>query len=104
VSVAAAPNEFSSESNFTTIPKGQSQSIEEDIHNQNTQILGDGRGRSAPPVPRPATGPRDRPRTGPPPPPRPTGGVRPIYEDLHAAPTMIIDIGRLRQRRRTGRG
>jgi hypothetical protein len=29
----------------------------------------------------------------------PGSTVRPIYdEDLHAAPTMIIDIGRMRQR------
>jgi hypothetical protein len=28
-------------------------------------------------------------------------GWRPVFdEDLHAAPTMIIDIGRMRQRRR----
>jgi hypothetical protein len=123
VSVAALrdSNDFSGDSNFTTMPKLEadrhSESIDSidvapNVHDANTKILGD-RGRAAqPPVP-PKRG-----RTQPPPPPPPRAAtaraaappprpgkpstVRPIFdEDLHAAPTMIIDIGRMRKR---GRG
>jgi len=90
------------------------------VHDANTKILTD-RGRSSqmPAQQRPSQRqhpptqpqqPQGRRRTQPPPPPppaakRPPSGkpstVRPIFdEDLHAAPTMIIDIGRMRQRRR----
>jgi serine/threonine-protein kinase len=108
VSVLAAPNDFSSESNFTTMPKGDYD--DSDIHGAQTQIL-DGRGRHAPrgeaptsrgrsqsqaqPAPRP---PSNRPHTV----PRAATKqpVKPVYdEELHAAPTMIIDINRMRRRR-----
>jgi serine/threonine-protein kinase len=92
--VAAGSTDFSSDSNFTTMPKvGR----HEDIHSQNTLIL-DGRGRNAP-QPHP---PERKARAQPPPPPRsaPQPSARPIYEDdVHSAPTMIIDIGRTRGRR-----
>ncbi|MEO8548796.1 MAG: serine/threonine-protein kinase, partial [Kofleriaceae bacterium] len=119
VSVAALrdSNDFSGDSNFTTMPKVEppprtDQSVavkppppqQPSVHDANTKILND-RGRSVqqhqPPPPPPKRG-----RTQPPPPPpaakkgKPST-VRPIFdEDLHAAPTMIIDIGRMRQRRR----
>ena len=103
VSVAALrDNDFSGDSNFTTMPKvgdeddRHSSSVVEvapSVHDQNTKILND-RGRAAPPKPRGRTQP-------PPPPPGKPSTVRPIFdEDLHAAPTMIIDIGRMRQRKR----
>ena len=108
VSVAALrDNDFSGDSNFTTMPKVEpdrhSESVVEvppSVHDANTKILGD-RGRAAQPPTPPKRG-----RTQPPPPPPPRAGkpstVRPIFdEDLHAAPTMIIDIGRMRKR---GRG
>ncbi len=100
VSILANPaNDFSSDSNFTTMPKvGQ----HEDIHNQNTMILEHGRGRNSP---QPPPTPRGKAKTVPPPPPRGSNRQRaaqPIYDDdLHSAPTMIIDIGRVRGR---GRG
>jgi serine/threonine-protein kinase len=100
VSIAlAAQSDFSSDSNFTTMPKvGR----HEDIHAQTTVIL-DGRGRNAAQAPPPEE-PQPRRRTGtrppPPPPPRPRTSSRPTYdEDLHSAPTMIIDIGRMRRNR-----
>jgi serine/threonine-protein kinase len=146
VSVALPPNDFSGDSNFTTVPK-----VEErvDIHVQATQILED-RGRRAPsrapsphviprkstqmaratadPAPRSPTQPprsttqpptgRPRGPTQPPPartprgatqpPPIPPQGrraavtpaVKPVFDDdLHGAPTMIIDINRMRRRR-----
>ena len=88
-------DDFSGDSNFTTMPKVDRH---EDIHQQNTLILDNGRGRNAPPAPRKG-------RTQPPPPPRGTGRgqpqARPIFDDdLHSAPTMIIDIGRMRGRGR----
>ena len=84
--------QFTSDSNFTTIPKADKQ--REDVHAVETLILENGRGRSAPAQPRKSRG------QPPPPPPR---KARPIYdEELHAAPTMIIDIGRMRRQR--GRG
>ena len=146
VSVALAPsNDFSSESNFTTMPKVDEQGrrlpsqaesrrvpthretrvsthhdqqppVHEhgDIHAQNTVILPD-RGRHASHAqpaarqPQPTSAQRAstrRPAQPPPPPPsRPRGAtiapsIKPIYdEDLHAAPTQIIDINRMRRRR-----
>jgi serine/threonine protein kinase len=101
VSVQAAPNDFSSESDFTTMPKvdehgrrldGRDSS--DDIHGAKTMILEPGRGRASRP---------SRPRNAQPPPPpaqRKSAPKQPIYdEDLHAAPTMIIDINRMRRRR-----
>ena len=83
--------DFSSASNFTTMPKADRV---DDIHQQHTVILDGARGRNAPR------------RTAPPPPPgraasRPQPAVRPIYEDedVHSAPTMIIDVDRMRRRR-----
>ena len=107
VSVVALANDFSSDSNFTTMPKVDDElelDSEDGIHSANTQILQDGRGRSQQ---MPAQVPDRRAgRTVPPPPPPPRGKpstVKPIFdEDLHAAPTMIIDIGRMRQRQRRG--
>jgi serine/threonine protein kinase len=110
VSVAIAPhNDFSGDSNFTTMPKvdqdGRRLSESQiDIHQQNTQIL-DGRGRNSSPPSRRQQQPTARGRTNPPPIPqnRKPSGVKPIYdEELHAAPTMIIDINRMRRQR--GRG
>jgi hypothetical protein len=103
VSVLAAPaNDFSGDSNFTTMPKADTDYDESDIHGQQTQIL-DGRGRHAPrgePLtsrgrpPQPPPGRRDGP------PDRKPSTVKPMYdEELHAAPTMIIDINRIRRRR-----
>jgi serine/threonine protein kinase len=97
---AARPNDFSGNSNFTTMPKVDRQ--EEDIHAQPTMILDSRRNRRPPP--QPPVPPQRRGKTMPPPVPaaaRNKPPVRPIYdEDLHAAPTMIIDIGRMRSRQR----
>ena len=105
VSIVAAAAQFSSESNFTTMPKA------EDLHQQNTMILNAGRSRASQPpsagaasASQPPADPHRRGRTQPPPmsgaaPPRPP--ARPIYdEELHSAPTMIIDIRRVRGRGR----
>jgi len=138
VSVAALrdsqSNDFSGDSNFTTMPKVDPPEHHADdsvavaapnVHDANTKILTDrGRSTQMPAQPQRPTRPpqqaqrqptqqgagaQPRRRTSPPPPPppakRPPAGkpstVRPIFdEDLHAAPTMIIDIGRMRQRRR----
>jgi serine/threonine-protein kinase len=85
-------NEFASDSNFTTMPQME----REDIHAAKTQIL-ENKGRNAVP-------PR---RARPMPPPPPHGNLKKktaqrtgYDDDLHAAPTMILDIGRQRQRRR----
>ena len=79
VSVAALATDFSGDSNFTTMPR-----VDEDIHAQNTQILAN-RGRNAPPH-----APGDKPKSG----------VRPIHDEgIHAVPTMIINVERMRQRR-----
>jgi eukaryotic-like serine/threonine-protein kinase len=103
VSILAAAQEFSSDSNFTTMPKAQPH---EDVHAQSTLILDNGRGRTTPPRAEPAqVPPRRKGRTQPPPPPPPRGTgrqppVRPVFdEELHSAPTMIIDIGRMRRQR-----
>jgi serine/threonine-protein kinase len=103
VSIIAASAGFDGDSNFTTMPQAQEHPVP-DIHGQNTMILDD-RGRHAiakatiNETPRRKTGNRSQP---PPPPParaRPTQ-TRPIYdEDVHSAPTMIIDIGRMRRGR-----
>ena len=95
--VAAGSTDFSSDSNFTTMPKVDRH---EDIHNQNTLIL-DGRGRNAPQPHRPA---ERKGRTQPPPPPRSARQpiAQPSYDDdVHSQPTMIIDLNRTRGR---GRG
>ncbi|MFN0245713.1 MAG: serine/threonine protein kinase [Kofleriaceae bacterium] len=91
-------DDFSGDSNFTTMPKVDQQV---DIHEQNTMILENGPRRMRPP-----TRPPTRTPTKPPPPPaRSTGrgqqGAQPIYpdDDVHSQPTMIIDIGRVRGRR-----
>jgi eukaryotic-like serine/threonine-protein kinase len=95
-------NDFASDSNFTTMPKVD-QHAGEDIHAAPTMIIDQRRARRS--SQREAQ-PQDRPRkpSAPPPPPPPGGkksAPRPIYDDdLHAAPTMIIDIGRMRQRQR----
>ena len=81
----------------------------EDIHGANTVILDNGRGR---PTPRPSAPSHAHPHPrakSPPPPPAPTPRPRPVPlsdggfgdDDVHSAPTMIIDIGRIRGR---GRG
>ena len=106
VSVAALPSDFSSESNFTTMPKVER---EVEIHDENTVILAD-RGRA---VARPRP-----PQKSPPPPPPVAAGSRQhpaqqqvargsarqpasqYDDDVHAQPTMIIDIGRPRRRSR----
>jgi len=88
--------DFSSDSNFTTMPKVDAQ----DIHGANTVILED-RGRRAPPRPPPPGRRVARTQPPPPPPAAKKSRIEPDFdEDLHAAPTMIIDIGRMRQRRR----
>jgi serine/threonine protein kinase len=96
VSIVAVAADFSSESNFTTMPQAS------DIHQQNTMILNAGRSSRTPqpqkPQPEP---PRHRGATQPPPHPPPRRPVRPVYdEELHSAPTMIIDIRRVRGRGR----
>jgi hypothetical protein len=100
----ASHDDFSGDSNFTTMPKVDPR--DEDIHQQNTLILENGPRRMQG-QPRKAQGSGAQPRAQPPPPPRGTGRgqpkVRPVYDDdLHSAPTMIIDIGRVRGR--GGRG
>jgi serine/threonine-protein kinase len=76
------PSDWTGNSNFTTVPKARSPF---DIHAAETMIL-EGRRMPRPPQP-------------PPPPPRNTRGQpRPIYdEELHAAPTVIIDVARIRR-------
>ena len=112
-------NDFSGDSNFTTMPKlGEDEdvSVSSSVHEANTAILVDrGRSGQSPRAPsgrhsaqQPAERPRGRtqpppPTRGPPtrPPPRPN--TRPIYdEDLHSAPTMILDINRMRRRNSGG--
>ncbi|MEO8702803.1 MAG: hypothetical protein ABI867_22355, partial [Kofleriaceae bacterium] len=117
IALAAGGSDFSSESNFTTMPKVSHHPEDfdsvapnpptADVHAQNTVIL-DNRGRHAP-MPEPGGGlgpapppPRPRKRTQPPPPPPAAmrGANKPVYdEDLHSAPTMIIDINRARRHR-----
>jgi len=109
VSIAAIENhgDFSGDSQFTTMPKAEAH---DDVHAQNTLILDNGPRRTsaeqASQAPQTASGRRGRGRTQPPPVPAPRGrgkppSARPIYdEELHSAPTMIIDIGRMRSRNR----
>ncbi|HEX4416964.1 MAG TPA: serine/threonine-protein kinase [Kofleriaceae bacterium] len=127
VSIIAArdsSNDFSGDSNFTTMPKadrpedlvsGQVEAADrdaggdDDIHGANTVILQNGRGRSIPhpPDPRPQPGIARPPGAQPPARPSPRAASHPVPpptnrndydEDLHSAPTMIIDIGRVRGR------
>ncbi len=89
-------DDFSGDSNFTTMPKLDPH---DDIHQQNTLILDTGRGRNSA---RPGPPCKSRPQ----PPAAPARGTgrgqppaEPAYDDdLHSAPTMIIDIGRMRGR------
>jgi serine/threonine-protein kinase len=145
---SSGANEFSSESNHTTMPKADRH---EDLHGATTVILENGRGRNAPrpPPPRPSAArasaahlpaahaphaphaPGAHPNTAhpspahaspahppaahsrlktqpppaPPPPAAPPRHSRPSlvardeFDDVHSAPTMIIDGARLRGRR-----
>jgi serine/threonine protein kinase len=100
VSVAALAGDFDSDSNFTTMPKVGEDG--EDIHAQPTMILAD-RGRNAPI--HEDEPPRKQGRTTPPPPPQPNRGARPIHDEgIHAVPTMIINVERMKQRSRQRRG
>jgi eukaryotic-like serine/threonine-protein kinase len=99
VSESASAGDFSGDSNFTTMPKAERH--DDDIHGAHTMILENGRGRNAP---RPAAPPlpRDQPQPPPTPPRAEAADARPDFdEDVHSAPTMIIDVGRIRGR---GRG
>src|SRR5258708_18684438 len=98
VSVAALASDFSGDSNFTTMPRMDE--VDEEIHAQPTQILAD-RGRSvAQPPPR-----KPAPRTSPPPPPKPAARGTPIHDEgIHAVPTMIINIERMKARAGRRRG
>jgi eukaryotic-like serine/threonine-protein kinase len=103
VAASARDRDFSGDSNFTTVPKAAN------IHEARTVILGEGRGRNTPQkVPAQAQSTltvqgRRRTRTQPPQVPSRSSGrsaARPIFdEELHQAPTLIIDIGRVRGRR-----
>jgi len=103
-------NDFASDSNFTTIPKvDHGMPVPDEIHAAPTLILKDrGRNVITPPAAPPVASPpqrKSRKTNAPPPPPpaaRRSSGkpAVPVDEDLHAAPTMIIDIGRMRQRQR----
>jgi serine/threonine-protein kinase len=103
--------DFSGESNFTTMPKVERPSELPDVHGANTVILDAGRGRrsgqnaaaGSHPTNEQAT--NDAPTRGRPPsqpaPRRTRDASRqpPIYdEELHAAPTLILDVGRARRR------
>jgi len=119
--VAASPGDFSSESNFTTMPQA------EDLHSKNTVLLENSGRRTSRPRPAaeppPPDPPRPRARTQQPPalpsvrasrpsapPPRPPAPpprssappppARVYDEELHSAETMILDIRRLRGRTR----
>jgi serine/threonine-protein kinase len=101
VSIVAAPDpvgDFSGDSSFTTMPKADRH---EDIHGANTMILDSGRGRHPPPPPPIPPHARDKPPLPTPPRARPVsrsdGG---FDDDVHSAPTMIIDVGRIRGRGR----
>ena len=122
VSIVAVPesaNDFSGDSAHTTMPKAEPQ---EYIHGANTVILQTGRGRTtprparrtrpplvppaaaaaAPPLPPPPIPPRVR-NTTPPPhaasPRRPPSAHTEFEDDVHSAPTMIIDADRIRRHR-----
>ncbi|HEU4732129.1 MAG TPA: hypothetical protein VFT22_29745, partial [Kofleriaceae bacterium] len=110
VSILAVPeavSDFAGDSNFTTMPKAERPEElagprPDDIHRANTMILENGRGRNAPRPP--ASPPDPRARTQPPPVPPPRSRITPARpdfdEDVHSAPTMIIDVGRVRGRGR----
>jgi len=110
VSVVALSTDFSGDSNFTTMPKVDSDGrrLDSELHRANTQILDNGPRRSAQMAAQQP--PRKKGPSVPPPPPTralkpssPRPSARPVFdEDLHAAPTMIIDINRMRQRQRRG--
>jgi len=91
----------------------------EDIHGANTMILDNGRGRASPQreiespghagarsargargdeIEQPTSRERKRNKTLPPPAPRSRAMKVPYDEELHSAPTMIIDINRMRRR------
>jgi eukaryotic-like serine/threonine-protein kinase len=102
-------DDWTGNSNFTTVPKARSGF---DVHAADTMIIEGRRVREmiqappqAPVAPPPAPRPRAGTRPPPPPPPRARAGTRPppvrrdFDEELHAAPTMIIDVGRIRGRR-----
>jgi eukaryotic-like serine/threonine-protein kinase len=95
-------NEFAGDSNHKTFPKADRL---DDLHGANTVILENGRGRSSPRLPPPIPPARAKTQQPPPPPPprtRPSFPARPaIDEDVHSAPTMIIDVGRVRGRGRS---
>ena len=111
VSIRAVPEsagDFTGDSMHLTVPKAE---VHEDIHGAHTQILPVGRGRTTPrptrasqsnvpPLPPPPT-PPPRAKSQPPPiPPRHASAHSDFEDDLHSAPTMIIDVGRIRERRR----
>jgi eukaryotic-like serine/threonine-protein kinase len=106
VSILAIPdaNDFSG-SNQTTRPKAEPLAApHQDVHRANTVILEHGRGRTSAPHLSAAAPVRERGKTQPPPLPPPR--VRPsapgspeLDDDVHSAPTMIIDARRLRGRR-----
>ena len=127
VSIQPAPEsatDFTRDSAHLTMRKAERPP---NIHGENTVILQRGRGRGAPrppgpparpgarlepppippPVPLPpppATPPHGHPRAKSQPPPTPPPRARPSpvphteFDDVHSAPTMIIDVGRLRGR------
>jgi hypothetical protein len=74
----------------------------DDIHGANTVILAAGRGRSTARAPRARPtapqhpGPKAQPTAARPRPPHPTHTE--FEDDLHSAPTMIIDVARIRGR------
>ncbi len=76
----------------------------DDIHGANTVILAPGRGRTTPPRPPPPAPPQHPPARAQPvasAPPRAPQAASEFEDDVHSAPTMIIDVGRIRGR---GRG
>jgi serine/threonine protein kinase len=92
-------NDFSGDSNHTTMPKAERH---DDLHGANTVILENGRGRNTPRPP--PLRPPGRVKTQPPPAPAPRRShpalvARNEFDDVHSAPTMIIDGARLRGRR-----
>ena len=96
-------SDWTSNSNFTTVPKASRHPF--DIHAAETMII-EGRRAAAMAQAAAASRPQRPPtRPPPPPPPRRRAGtqpppVRPVFdEELHGAPTMIIDVGRLRRGR-----
>jgi serine/threonine-protein kinase len=99
-SYASGSNDFAGDSNHTTMPKAEPH---EDLHAANTVILENGRGRNS----RPPLAPPQRIKTQPPHPPppsaqpraRPSPPAHNEFEDVHSAPTMIIEPGRARRGR-----